>query len=73
MRRLRLAVLVLALGACVCTKYHEKQVIAYAKGVDVAELDPSLRSQRLGDWLDAGPARGLGAMAHDGLRHQAGR
>jgi hypothetical protein len=35
--------------------YTEKQVIEYAKSVDVKTLDPSLSSQRLEDWLQAGP------------------
>lgn len=35
--------------------YTEKQVIAYAKSIDVHLLDPSLPSQRLEDWLQSGP------------------
>jgi hypothetical protein len=35
--------------------YTEKQVIAYAKSIDVKTLDPSLLSQRLEDWLQSGP------------------
>ena len=35
--------------------YAEKQVIAYAKSIDVNTLDPSLVSQRLEDWLQSGP------------------
>jgi hypothetical protein len=35
--------------------YTEKQVIAYAKSIDVKMLDPSLPSQRLEDWLQSGP------------------
>jgi hypothetical protein len=35
--------------------YTEKQVIAYAKSIDVRTLDPSLPSQRLEDWLRSGP------------------
>jgi hypothetical protein len=35
--------------------YTEKQVIAYAKSIDVKTLDPSLSSQRLEDWLQSGP------------------
>jgi hypothetical protein len=34
--------------------YTEKQVIDYAKSVDVKTLDPSLPSQRLEDWLQFG-------------------
>src|SRR6266446_1780573 len=34
--------------------YTEKQVIAYAKSIDVKMLDPSLPSQRLEDWLQSG-------------------
>jgi hypothetical protein len=37
--------------------YTEKQVIAYAKAIDVKTLDPSLSSQRLEDWLQSGPPR----------------
>jgi hypothetical protein len=36
-------------------RYTEKQVIAYAKSIDVRTLDPSLPSQRLEDWLITGP------------------
>lgn len=35
--------------------YTQEQVIAYAKSIDVHTLDPSLPSQRLEDWLQAGP------------------
>jgi hypothetical protein len=35
--------------------YTEKQVIAYAKSIDVKTLDPSLPSQHLEDWLQSGP------------------
>lgn len=35
--------------------YTEKQVITYAKSIDVKTLDPSLLSQRLEDWLQSGP------------------
>jgi hypothetical protein len=35
--------------------YTEKQVIEYAKCIDVKTLDPSLPSQRLEDWLQSGP------------------
>jgi hypothetical protein len=35
--------------------YTDKQVIAYAKSIDVNTLDPSLVSQRLEDWLHSGP------------------
>lgn len=37
--------------------YTEKQVIDYAKSIDVKTLDPSLSSQRLEDWLQSGPPR----------------
>ena len=36
-------------------RHTERQVIAYAKSIDVKTLDPSLPSQRLEDWLQAGP------------------
>src|SRR5580698_1662022 len=35
--------------------YTEKQVIDYAKSIDVQTLDSSLPSQRLEDWLQSGP------------------
>ncbi|HEY4837963.1 MAG TPA: hypothetical protein VIH72_05110 [Candidatus Acidoferrales bacterium] len=35
--------------------FTEKQVVAYAKSIDVNALDPSLPSQRLEDWLQSGP------------------
>lgn len=35
--------------------YTEKQIIAYAKSIDVKTLGPSLPSQRLEDWLQSGP------------------
>jgi hypothetical protein len=34
--------------------YTEKQVVAYAKSIDVKTLDPNLSSQRLEDWLESG-------------------
>ena len=37
--------------------YTEKQVIAYAKSIDVKTLDPLLRSERLEDWLQSGLPR----------------
>lgn len=36
---------------------HEANVVAYAKKIDVAKLDPTLRSQPLEEWLRLGPAR----------------
>lgn len=36
-------------------RYTEKQVISYAKSIDVRTLDHSLASQRLEDWLQFGP------------------
>lgn len=35
----------------------EADVVAYAKKVDVAKLDPALQSQSLEEWRRAGPAR----------------
>jgi len=35
---------------------QHRQVIEYAKGLDVRTLDPALASQRLDDWLRSGPA-----------------
>jgi hypothetical protein len=36
--------------------YTDKQVVSYAKTLDVAKLDPALSSQRLDEWLRSGPA-----------------
>ena len=38
------------------TRYTEKQVVRYAKSLDVATLDATLSSQRLDEWLRSGPA-----------------
>src|SRR5262249_51393156 len=38
-------------------KYDRKKVIAYAKSVDVSQLDGTLRSQRLDEWLRSGATR----------------
>jgi hypothetical protein len=35
--------------------YTEKQLVAYAKALDVSKLDPTLSSQRLDEWLRSGP------------------
>src|SRR5262249_40576339 len=35
----------------------EKDVISYAKSLDVSKLDSTLRSQHLDKWLRSGPAR----------------
>jgi len=46
------------LVACSCfgqLPYTQKQVISYAKSIDVKTLDHSLASQRLEDWLQFGP------------------
>lgn len=37
--------------------YDEAKVVAYAKAIDVAKLDPSLESQPLEQWLRDGAAR----------------
>jgi hypothetical protein len=47
--------LLVASSTSVQLRYTEKQVIAYAKSIDVKTLDPSLPSQRLEDWLQSGP------------------
>ena len=39
-------------------------ILAYAKALDVAQLDPSLASGRLEDWLRSGPARGADVEWH---------
>jgi len=36
---------------------ERKEVIRYAKALDVGTLDPALSSERLDDWLRSGPAR----------------
>jgi hypothetical protein len=36
--------------------YEETKVLAYAKAIDVAQLDPTLPSQPLDEWLRLGPA-----------------
>jgi hypothetical protein len=36
--------------------FTEKQVVAYAKALDVAKLDATLSSQRFDEWLRSGPA-----------------
>lgn len=38
-------------------RYDEANVVAYAKAIDVAELDANLQSQPLDKWLRLGPAR----------------
>ncbi len=53
-----LALLSLLVGSSsVPLPYTEKQVIAYAKSIDVHVLDPTLPSQPLEDWLQSGPPR----------------
>ena len=47
--------LLAALSSPAQLPYTEKQVIDYAKSIDVSTLDPSLPSQRLEDWLQSGP------------------
>ena len=48
--------LLAALSSPAQLPYTEKQVIDYAKSIDVSTLDPSLPSQRLEDWLQSGPS-----------------
>jgi len=38
------------------TRSTERQVVSYAKGLNVAKLDSTLSSQRLDEWLRLGPA-----------------
>jgi hypothetical protein len=52
---LAMLLLLIASSARAQHAYTEKQVIAYAKSIDVKTLDPSLPSQRLEDWLQSGP------------------
>src|ERR1035437_823050 len=52
---LAMLLLLVASSAPAQHPYTEKQVIDYAKSIDVKTLDPSLPSQRLEDWLHSGP------------------
>jgi hypothetical protein len=56
-RWLMIALLVLPTSSAAKAHYMEKQIVSYAKTLDVAKLDPSLSSQRLDEWLRSGPAR----------------
>jgi hypothetical protein len=51
--------LLFALGVCGNSRLasDEKSIVAYAKAIDVASLDPALRTERLDKWLRRGPAR----------------
>lgn len=51
MKACLLAILLVASSSAAQLPYTEKQVISYAKSIDVKTLDPSLPSQRLEDWL----------------------
>jgi hypothetical protein len=53
-----LVVVLLLVTSCLAAKarYSEKQVINYAKALDVTKLDPTLSSQRLDEWIRSGPA-----------------
>jgi len=53
---LAMLLLLVASSSPAQARYTEKQVIAYAKSIDVKTLDPSLPSQRLEDWLQSDPA-----------------
>jgi hypothetical protein len=56
--RISLSLLVLMLVTpCRGGAYDQTKVMAYAKTIDVAKLDPALRSQQLEEWLRLGPAR----------------
>jgi len=46
-----------AFSAAQVQSYTDDAVLQYAKSIDVAELDSTLSSQRLEDWLLRGPAR----------------
>ena len=51
-------VIVLLLFLCTLTAqagYTAREVVRYAKALDVAKLDPTLSSQRLDAWLRSGP------------------
>jgi len=47
--------LLAALSSAAQLSFTDKQVIDYAKSIDVQTLDPSLPSERLEDWLQSGP------------------
>ena len=58
--------LLIALPCPAQLHYTEKQVVAYAKAIDVKTLDPALPSQRLEDWLEAGPVHAhIGSWSAD--------
>jgi hypothetical protein len=52
-----MALLLLSLSSPACAE-REMDAVEYAKSIDVAELDSSLSSRPLADWLRAGPAKG---------------
>lgn len=54
-RFLALLSLLVASSSFAQLPYAQKQVVAYAKSIDVHTLDPSLPSQHLVDWLQSGP------------------
>lgn len=55
-RNLILAFLLVPSPLAAKAHFTEQQVVAYAKAIDVAKLDPTLPSQRLDKWLQSGPA-----------------
>jgi hypothetical protein len=50
------AMLLLPCSLAANVRFTEEQVVKYAKGLDVAKLDPALSPQRLDQWLQSGPA-----------------
>ena len=55
-QRLMIVLLLFSFSSRADAHYSDRQVVSYAKTVDVAKLDSSLSSQQLYEWLRSGPA-----------------
>jgi hypothetical protein len=53
---LGIVLFLIAFSSTADAHYTDRQVVSYAKTMDVAKLDTSLSSQRLDEWLRFGPA-----------------
>jgi hypothetical protein len=51
-----MVILVLIPQTLAKSRFTERQVVDYAKSLNVSKLDPTLSSQRLDQWLKSGPA-----------------
>jgi hypothetical protein len=51
-----IVLLLLTSSLTAAARFTEKQVVSYAKALDVAKLDPALPSERLDEWMRSGPA-----------------